>query len=196
MGRLTTWASAASDLLLGDRTERTAVATRPPSDLAERISQATLGLSPLWLASYDMKLGWKLCEILWTCHFVLSWEWLWKISHQRQCFIGRSASPRGRHFRVVWRKRRTSQYQAVVSVPIQSLFQHVPPFFQVVRCYVRLDCSRGNWAAVHPVGFYQMECLDSQQSGRYCFDGWNEGSLLREWINLGFLWERKLPINC
>ena len=40
MGRLTTWASAASDLLLGERTERPAVATRPPSDLAERISQA------------------------------------------------------------------------------------------------------------------------------------------------------------
>ena len=51
MGRLTTWASAASDLLLGDRTERTAVATRPPSDLAERISQARpRGLRALWLA--------------------------------------------------------------------------------------------------------------------------------------------------
>ena len=51
MGRLSTWASAASDLLLGERTERTAP-TRPrpvlPTDLAERISQAILGFPPWW----------------------------------------------------------------------------------------------------------------------------------------------------
>ena len=51
--------------------------------------------------------------------------------------IGRSASPRGWHFRVVWRKGRISQYQAVVSVPIQLLFHYLPPFFQVVGCCVR-----------------------------------------------------------